>query len=82
MAVRLPAEEIRLGALVSRRSELPLTPPLSAPDALPFGELSPPVFERVVSEVMWLVDGMNDIRGYGRSPLCQSRSSQAYWMIH
>ncbi|MFC9643597.1 hypothetical protein ACFTZF_34405 [Streptomyces mirabilis] len=67
MAARLPAEEIRLGALVSRRSELPLTPPLSAPDALPFGELSPPVFERVVSEVMWLVDGMNDIRGYGRS---------------
>jgi hypothetical protein len=25
------------------------------------------VFERVVCEVMWLVDGMNDIRGYGRS---------------
>jgi hypothetical protein len=25
------------------------------------------VFERVVGEVMWLVDGMNDIRGYGRS---------------
>ncbi|MFD4711944.1 hypothetical protein ACFWN5_20055 [Streptomyces sp. NPDC058430] len=67
MAARLPAEEIRLSALVSRRSELPLTPPLSAPDALPFGELSPPVFERVVCEVMWLVDGMNDIRGYGRS---------------
>ncbi|WP_405462936.1 hypothetical protein OG783_33365 [Streptomyces jietaisiensis] len=67
MAARLPAEEIRLSALVSRRSELPLTPPLSVPDALPFGELSPPVFERVVCEVMWLVDGMNDIRGYGRS---------------
>ncbi|MEU5076000.1 hypothetical protein AB0G76_31240 [Streptomyces asoensis] len=67
MPARLPAEEIRLSALVSRRSEVPLTPPLSAPDALPFGELSPPVFERVVGEVMWLVDGMNDIRGYGRS---------------
>ncbi|MCX4834324.1 MULTISPECIES: HEAT repeat domain-containing protein [unclassified Streptomyces] len=67
MASDWPAEEIRLGALVSRRSERPLTPPLSAPDALPFGELSPPVFERLVSEVMWLVDGMNDIRGYGRS---------------
>jgi hypothetical protein len=25
------------------------------------------VFERLVGEVMWLVDGMNDIRGYGRS---------------
>lgn len=67
MAARLPTEEIRLGGLVSRRSELPLTPPLSVPDALPFGDLSPPVFERVVGEVMWLVDGMNDIRGYGRS---------------
>lgn len=67
MAARLAAEEIRLSTLVSRRSELPLTPPLAAPDALPFGELSPPVFERVVCEVMWLVDGMNDIRGYGRS---------------
>ncbi|MFD6822929.1 hypothetical protein ACFWC5_21515 [Streptomyces sp. NPDC060085] len=67
MPASLPAEDIRLSALVSRRSERPLPPPLSAPDTLPFGELSPPVFERVVGEVMWLVDGMNDIRGYGRS---------------
>ncbi|MGW2938135.1 HEAT repeat domain-containing protein [Streptomyces sp. NPDC001156] len=67
MATELPLEEIRLSALVSRRSQLPLSPPLSAPEALPFGELSPAVFERVVGEVMWLVDGMNDIRGYGRS---------------
>jgi hypothetical protein len=67
MAAELPLEEIRLGALVSRRSELPLSPPLPAPEVLPFGELSPPVFERLVGEVMWLVDGMNDIRGYGRS---------------
>ncbi|MCX4580733.1 hypothetical protein OHB41_48000 [Streptomyces sp. NBC_01571] len=67
MAAELPLKDIRLGALVSRRSQLFLTPPLSAPEVLPFGELSPPVFERVVGEVMWLVDGMNDIRGYGRS---------------
>ncbi|MEU8350619.1 hypothetical protein [Streptomyces sp. NPDC048845] len=67
MAAEVPLEEIRLGALVSRRSELPLSPPLPAPEVLPFGELSPPVFERLVGEVMWLVDGMNDIRGYGRS---------------
>ncbi|MBV7700970.1 HEAT repeat domain-containing protein [Streptomyces sp. TRM70350] len=67
MAAELPLEEIRLGALVSRRSQLPLSPPLSAPETLPFGELSPPVFERLVGEVMWLIDGMNDIRGYGRS---------------
>ncbi|WP_329437903.1 hypothetical protein [Streptomyces canus] len=60
-------EEVRLSTLVSRRNEIAFTPPLSAPDVLPFGQLSPPVFERVVGEVMWLVDGMNDIRGYGRS---------------
>ncbi|MFI8348250.1 hypothetical protein [Streptomyces sp. NPDC085596] len=67
MAVELTPERVRLGTLVSRRNETALTPPLSAPDVLPFGQLAPPVFERVVGEVMWLVDGMNDIRGYGRS---------------
>ncbi|WP_143194907.1 hypothetical protein [Streptomyces sp. CB00316] len=67
MAAESPLEEIRIGALVSRRSQLPLSPPLSAPETLPFGKLSPPVFERLVGEVMWLIDGMNDIRGYGRS---------------
>jgi hypothetical protein len=67
MGSELPSEEVRLSALVSRRNEIALAPPLSAPDVLPFQQLSPPVFERVVSEVMWLVDGMNDIRGYGRS---------------
>ncbi|MFE5844245.1 hypothetical protein ACFQ7N_21730 [Streptomyces niveus] len=67
MVAELPLEEVRLSALVSRRSQLPLRPPLSAPEALPFDGLSPPVFERLVGEVMWLVDGMNDIRGYGRS---------------
>ncbi|WFB11386.1 HEAT repeat domain-containing protein [Streptomyces sp. LX-29] len=59
--------EVRLGALVSRRQESALPPPLAVPSVLPFGELSPPVFERLVGEVMWLVDGMNDVRGYGRS---------------
>ncbi|WP_145503577.1 HEAT repeat domain-containing protein [Streptomyces sp. CFMR 7] len=67
MVAELPLQELRLSALVSRRSQLPLAPPLSAPAALPFDELSPPVFERLVGEVMWLIDGMNDIRGYGRS---------------
>ncbi|MEV5084185.1 hypothetical protein AB0K74_37165, partial [Streptomyces sp. NPDC056159] len=67
MASELPFEEVGLSTLVSRRNALALTPPLSAPDVLPFGQLAPPVFERVVGEVMWLVDGMNDIRGYGRS---------------
>ncbi|MEV5012014.1 hypothetical protein [Streptomyces sp. NPDC055692] len=67
MACELPFEEVGLSTLVSRRNVLALTPPLSAPDVLPFGQLAPPVFERVVGEVMWLVDGMNDIRGYGRS---------------
>ncbi|MFI2722578.1 hypothetical protein ACH5AI_40815 [Streptomyces collinus] len=67
MGSELSSEEVRLSTLVSRRNEIALTPPLSAPDVLPFGQLSPPVFERVVGEVMWLVDGMNDIRGYGRS---------------
>ncbi|MFG2733029.1 hypothetical protein [Streptomyces canus] len=67
MGSELSSEEVRLSTLISRRNESALTPPLSAPDVLPFGQLSPPVFERVVGEVMWLVDGMNDIRGYGRS---------------
>jgi hypothetical protein len=67
MGCERSSEEVRLSALVSRRNDIALTPPLSAPDVLPFGQLSPPVFERVVGEVMWLVDGMNDIRGYGRS---------------
>ncbi|MGW2402600.1 hypothetical protein ACWCYY_39260 [Kitasatospora sp. NPDC001664] len=57
---------LRLSALVSRRQSEPLPPPLAA-DILPCGRLSPPVFERLVGETMWLVDGMNDIRGYGRS---------------
>lgn len=35
MAAEPPLEEIRLGALVSRRSQLPLSPPLSAPGVLP-----------------------------------------------
>ncbi|MFJ7305674.1 hypothetical protein [Streptomyces sp. NPDC099088] len=67
MGFEQSSEGVRLSTLVSRRNEIALTPPLSAPDVLPFGQLAPPIFERVVGEVMWLVDGMNDIRGYGRS---------------
>ncbi|GJF32565.1 hypothetical protein KNE206_52650 [Kitasatospora sp. NE20-6] len=57
---------LRLSALVSQKQTGSLPPPLAA-DILPCGKLAPPVFERLVGETMWLVDGMNDIRGYGRS---------------
>ncbi|SDS54581.1 hypothetical protein SAMN05216371_0134 [Streptomyces sp. TLI_053] len=59
-------EQVRLSALVSRRQSGSLPPPMAAA-ILPCGDLAPPVFERLVGETMWLVDGMNDIRGYGRS---------------
>ncbi|GLW56812.1 hypothetical protein [Kitasatospora phosalacinea] len=59
-------DQVRLSALVSRKPTQSLPPPLAA-DILPCGKLSPPLFERLVGETMWIVDGMNDIRGYGRS---------------
>ncbi|MFE2866451.1 hypothetical protein [Embleya sp. NPDC059259] len=60
-------DEVSLGELISRRQTEPLSPPMARPDCLPFLELTPPVFERVVAEVVWLIDGMNTIRAYGRS---------------
>jgi hypothetical protein len=56
-----------LASLLSRTVDGPLSPPLAAPAGLPFGELAPPVFERLVAEVAWLIDGLRWIRIYGRS---------------
>lgn len=59
--------EVPLSKLLACSQTAPLPPPLAAPPELPCGELSPPVFERLVAEVVWRVDGMNGIRIYGRS---------------
>lgn len=62
-----PDEVMGLASLLSRTDDRPLPPPLSAPAGLPFGDLAPPVFERLVAEVAWLIDGLRWIRIYGRS---------------
>lgn len=59
------AERGLLDALQASRHGL--TPPISSPAQLPSHELSWPMFERLVAEVAWRVDGLNRIRIYGRS---------------
>jgi hypothetical protein len=46
-------------------------PPTLNPDGLPFGELAPPVFERLVAEVVLYGDGLGQVRVYGRSGQAQ-----------
>ncbi|MQA87834.1 MAG: hypothetical protein GEV03_25225 [Streptosporangiales bacterium] len=60
-------DELPLEDLLARSQTLPLSPPISAPAGLPFDQLAPRVFERLVAEVVWRVDGMNNVRIYGRS---------------
>lgn len=62
-----PTPDLLISDLLGRPQTGPLPPPIVAPPSLPFGDLDPLVFERLVGEVVWLVDGMNDVRGYGRS---------------
>ena len=48
-----------------------VTPPTLNPALLPFEELSPPAFERLVAEVVLHVDGLQQVRVYGRSGQAQ-----------
>ncbi len=59
--------EVALAAVMTARPSQPVAPPLAAPGRLPFGQLSPPVFERLVAEVVLYVDGLGRVRIYGRS---------------
>ncbi len=66
MTQEQPTPDLLISDLLGRSQAGPLPPPIVAPPSLPFGDLDPLVFERLVGEVVWLVDGMNDVRGYGR----------------
>lgn len=59
--------EIPLSKLLARVQTDDLPPPVRSQWSLPFDQLSPPMFERLVAETVWLVDGLNCIRIYGRS---------------
>lgn len=63
----LDQAEIPLRALLARNRTEELPPPARSEFSLPFDKLSPPMFERLVAETVWLVDGLNPIRIYGRS---------------
>src|SRR3954471_23669389 len=70
-----PAEsDRRERALVEVLAAEPQTlpqPPTLNPAGLPFGELAPPMFERLVAEVVLYVDGLGQVRVYGRSGQAQ-----------
>lgn len=59
--------EIPLRELLARNQTDVLPPPVRSEFTLPFDKLSPPMFERLVAETVWLVDGLNPMRIYGRS---------------
>jgi len=63
--VELP--ERKLGDLLTAQRTTDLPPPVSAPSGLPSNLLSPPMFERLVAETVLRVDGLANIRIYGRS---------------
>ena len=70
LEAEIDVEEVakpELSELVARQRTGALSPPLASPSLLPFGELAPPIFERLVAEVAWLVDRLDGIRIYGRS---------------
>ncbi|GLZ32240.1 hypothetical protein Lesp02_44280 [Lentzea sp. NBRC 105346] len=58
--------EVALSELLARVRTEKLPPPLRSQWSLPFDQLAPPTFERLVAETVWLVDGLNCIRIYGR----------------
>jgi len=57
--------------VLAAENDLPVRPPTLNPALLPFTELSPPAFERLVAEVVLYVDGLQQVRVYGRSGQAQ-----------
>ena len=66
-ALALDGPEVPLRDLLARVPTDQLPPPVRSQWSLPFALLSPPIFERLVAETVWLIDGLNRIRIYGRS---------------
>ncbi|GLZ80210.1 hypothetical protein Afil01_50170 [Actinorhabdospora filicis] len=62
----MPESHLNLVRLLARRQTGSLMPPMAQTLLLPFDQLDPLVFERVVAEVMWLVDRLSEIRVVGR----------------
>jgi hypothetical protein len=63
--------ERALVEVLAAENDAPLSPPIHNPALLPFGELSPPAFERLVAEAVLYVDGLQQVRVYGRSGQAQ-----------
>jgi hypothetical protein len=53
--------ERALVEVLAAENDAPLRPPTPNPALLPFGELSPPAFERLVAEVVLYVDGLQQV---------------------
>jgi hypothetical protein len=50
-------------------NDAPVRPPTLNPALLPFGELSPPAFERLVAAVVLYVDGLQQVIPEGAGPV-------------
>lgn len=72
--------EILLSDLLARQQEGPIGPPIATPKLLPFAELSPYVFERLVAEVVLKMEGLDDIRIHGRSGQNQGGIDLVGWL--
>lgn len=59
--------ERKLGDLLAAQRTEDLPPPISSPSGLPSDLLSPPMFERLVAETVLRVDGLANVRIFGRS---------------
>ncbi|KJF19417.1 hypothetical protein [Rhodococcus sp. AD45] len=59
--------EIPLEQVIARTSNTAVSPPPAIATELPFAEISPPVFEKLVAEVVLSVDRLDDVHIYGRS---------------
>lgn len=80
MSDELP--EIPLEQILARSSDAPVTPPTAVVTELPFAEISPPVFEKVVAEVVLSADRLDDVHIYGRSGQDQGGLDIVGWKGH
>ncbi|MGW4211563.1 NB-ARC domain-containing protein [Lentzea sp. NPDC004789] len=75
-----PPTEILLSDLLATQQTQPIRPPTATPRLLPFEELSPYVFERLVAEVVLKVEGLDDVRVHGRSGQNQGGIDLVGWL--
>lgn len=64
--------------MLAAENDLPVRPPTLSRALLPFTELSPPAFERLVAEVVPNVDALQQVNVYGQSRTrCRAASTSS-----